>query len=94
MYIDAYIYTCAYIHIQIQKCLCTYIHIYTHSYTHLGVYIYTHFIYMHFVVQSCPTLCDPIDGSPPGSPIPWILQARVLERVAIAFSNIYKHKYI
>ena len=36
--------------------------------------------------QSCPTLCDPIDGSPPGSPIPGILQARVLEWVAIAFS--------
>ena len=37
--------------------------------------------------QSCPTLCDPIDGSPPGSPIPGILQARTLEWVAIAFSN-------
>ena len=38
-------------------------------------------------LQSCPTLCDPIDGSPPGSPIPGILQARTLERVAISFSN-------
>ena len=37
--------------------------------------------------QSCPTLCDPIDGSPPGSPIPGILQARILEWGAIAFSN-------
>ena len=37
-------------------------------------------------LQSCPTLCDPIDGSPPGSPVPGILQARVLEWVAIAFS--------
>ena len=37
--------------------------------------------------QSCPTLCDPIDGSPPGSPVPGILQARTLERVAISFSN-------
>ena len=36
-------------------------------------------------LQSCPTLCDPIDGSPPGSSIPGILQARVLEWVAIAF---------
>ena len=35
--------------------------------------------------QSCPTLCDPIDGSPPGSPIPGILQARTLEWVAISF---------
>ena len=38
-------------------------------------------------LQSCPTLCDPIDGSPPGSHIPGILQARTLEWVAIAFSN-------
>ena len=37
--------------------------------------------------QSCPTLCDPIDGSPPGSPVPGILQARMLEWVAISFSN-------
>ena len=37
-------------------------------------------------LQSCPTLCDPIDGSPPGSPVPGILQARVLEWGAIAFS--------
>ena len=39
-------------------------------------------------VQSCPTLCDPIDGSPPGSPVPGILQARTLEWVAIFFSNV------
>ena len=38
-------------------------------------------------LQSCPTLCDPIDGSPPGYPIPGILQARTLEWVAISFSN-------
>ena len=38
-------------------------------------------------LQSCPTLCDPIDGSPPGSPIPMILQARTLEWVAISFSK-------
>ena len=38
-------------------------------------------------LQSCPTLCDPIDGSPPGSPAPGILQARTLEWVAISFSN-------
>ena len=38
-------------------------------------------------LQSCPTLCDPIDGRPPGSPIPGILQARTLEWVAISFSN-------
>ena len=38
-------------------------------------------------LQSCPTLCDPIDGSPPGSPIPGILQARTLEWVTISFSS-------
>ena len=38
-------------------------------------------------LQSCPTLCDPIDGSLPGSAVPGILQARTLERVAISFSN-------
>ena len=38
-------------------------------------------------LQSCPTLCDPIDGRPPGSPIPGILKARTLEWVAISFSN-------
>ena len=38
-------------------------------------------------LQLCPTLCDPIDGSPPGSPVPGILQARTLEWVAIFFSN-------
>ena len=39
-------------------------------------------------LQSCPTLCDPTDGSPPGSPVPGILQARTLEWVAIAFSQV------
>ena len=43
-------------------------------------------------LQSCPTLCDPIDGSPPGSPVPGILQARILEWVAISFSNAWKWK--
>ena len=43
-------------------------------------------------LQSCPTLCNPIDGSPPGSPVPGILQARTLEWVAIAFSNAWKWK--
>jgi len=38
-------------------------------------------------LQSCPTLCDPIDGSPPGSPVPGLLQAKTLEWVAISFSN-------
>ena len=43
-------------------------------------------------LQSCPTLCDPMDSSPPGSPVPGILQAGTLEWVAIAFSNAWKWK--
>ena len=43
-------------------------------------------------LQSCPTLCDTIDCSPPGSPVPGILQARTLEWVAISFSNAWKWK--
>ena len=44
------------------------------------------------LLQSCPTLCDPIDSSPPGSPVPGILQARTLELGAISFSNARKWK--
>ena len=43
------------------------------------------------LLQSCPTLCNSIDGSPPGSPVPGILQARILEWVAISFSNACMH---
>ena len=43
-------------------------------------------------LQSCPTLCDPIDSSPPASPVPGIFQARILEWVAISFSNAWKWK--
>ena len=43
-------------------------------------------------LQSCPTLCDAVDGSPPGSPTPGILQARTLEWVDISFSNAWKWK--
>ena len=43
-------------------------------------------------LQSCPTLCDPIDGSPPGSAVPGILQARTPDWVAISFSNAWKWK--
>ena len=54
------------------------------------VYIYTH-IYITATaaksLQLCPTLCDPIDSSPPGSPVPGILQARTLEWVVMSFSN-------
>ena len=41
-------------------------------------------------LQSCPTLCDPIDGSPAGSPVPGVLQARTMESVAISFSNAWQ----
>ena len=44
------------------------------------------------LLQSCPTLCDPIDSSPPGSPVPGILQARTLEWVAVSFSHAWKWK--
>ena len=44
------------------------------------------------LLQSCPTLCDPRDGSPPGSPVPGIFQARTLEWVAISFSNAWNWK--
>jgi len=40
------------------------------------------------LLQSCPILCDPTDGSPPGSPVPGILQAKILEWAAISFSNV------
>ena len=43
-------------------------------------------------LQSCPTLCDPIDSSPPGSPVPGILQAGTLQWVAVSFSNAWKWK--
>ena len=45
-------------------------------------------------LPSCPTRCDPIDGSPPGSPIPGNLQARILEWVAISFSNLVVNKLV
>ena len=53
------------------------------------------YIYIYISAKSlqlCPTLCDPIDGSPPGSPTPGTLQARTLEWVAISFSNAWKWK--
>ena len=57
------------------------------------VVVFLHFFSLHVAaaaakpLQSCPTLCNPTDGSPPGSPVPGILQARTLEWVAISFSN-------
>ena len=66
----------------------------THSAYHPGWrgYYNTHFAMLCYamLLQSCPTLCDPIDGSLPGSPVPGILQARTLEWVAISFSDALK----
>ena len=53
-------------------------------------YTYNHSAAAAKSLQSCPTLCDPIDGSPPGSSVPGILQARTLEWVAIFFSSAWK----
>ena len=57
---------------------------------------YTYYPHIHTAaaksLQSCLTLCDPIDGSPPGSPVPGILQARTLEWVAMSFPNAWKWK--
>ena len=62
-------------------------------YIYICIYVY---VCIHAAaaksLQLCPTLWDPIDGSPPGFPIPGILQARTLERVAISFSNAWKWK--
>ena len=59
--------------------------------TGVGLNVLTHFIFYNTAaksLQSCPTLCDPIDSSPPGSPVPGILQARTLEWIAISFSSV------
>ena len=64
-----------------KMCSCTYEYM-THTY--MSQYIYTAAAKS---LQSCPTLHDPTDGSPTGSPVPGILQARTLEWVAISFSN-------
>ena len=60
--------------------------------TEAGGHIYTAAAAAAKLLPSCPTLCDPIDGSPPGSPVPGILQARTLEWVAISSSNAWKWK--
>ena len=70
---------------------------YVYTHTHICEYSYV-FVYTSAAaaaarsLQSCPTLCYPIDRSPPGSAVPGILQARTLEWVAISFSNAWKWK--
>ena len=60
------------------------------------IYIHSRYVYIAAAaaksLQSCPTLCDPIDGSTPGSAVPVVLQARTLEWVAISFSNAESEK--
>jgi len=73
-----------------------------HICINICVYIYQYLSHFYFIslvyaaaaksLQSCPTLCNPIDGRPSGSPVPGILQARTLEWVAISFSNAGKWK--
>ena len=70
----------------------TYICMYVCTHIFLYAYLYVHsYSYLSAAaaksLQSCPTLCDPRDGTPPGSPVPGILQARTLEWVAIFFST-------
>ena len=84
----------------IQLYIYTYIYTHTHSYSCSFPYSLSQDIAyssLYYIVaaaakslQSCLTLCDPRDGSPPGSPVPEILQARTLEWVAISFSNAWK----
>ena len=63
---------------------------------HTGGQLFHKVVHLSFAIAkllpSCPTLCDPIDGSPPGFPVTGILQARTLEWVAISFSNAWKWK--
>ena len=61
-------------------------------YIHMYIYIYVCIYIFAKSRQLCPTLCDPIDGSPPGSAVPGILQSRTLEWVASSFSNVWKWK--
>ena len=72
--------------VHMYMCIHTHIYIHTHKYTY-KLPIQAAAATAAKSLQSCSTLCDPIDGSPPGSAIPGILQARTLEWVSISFSN-------
>ena len=98
--VGAYVCVCVCIYIYIWK-----LHIIIYMYkiytffwlivTHIYKYMYISYIYTAAAatsLQSCPTLCDPIDGSPPGSAVPGILQARTPEWIAISFSNAWQWK--
>ena len=92
-------------HTHTYMCTCTHIQILTVTSTPFyflhSIYLKLAFLFINYsaaaaaaakLLQSCLTLCDPIDGSPPGSPVPGIIQARTLEWVAISFSNAWKWK--
>ena len=78
---------------------CVYVHIFIYVCVYIYIDFHTQIILLQICytaaaksLQSCPTLCHPIDGSPPGSPVPGILQTRTLQWVAISFSNAWKWK--
>ena len=82
-----------YIYGQSLSVICLYMYIIIHSInTVWSIYYVLAATAAAKSLQSCPTLCNPIDGSPPGSPVPGILQARILEWAAISFSNAWKWK--
>ena len=85
---DFFIYI-TYIYIDIDICDISILHMWYISYIWFLYYVAAAAAKL---LQSCPTLCDPIDCSPSGSPVPGILQARTLEQVAISFSNALKWK--
>ena len=78
----------SFIHLSVTYLSIVYLPIYLPTY--LSIYLSAAAAAVAKSLQSCPTLCDPIDGSPLGSSIPGILQARTLEWVAISFSNACK----
>ena len=87
---DALNYKCAYWLMPLGLCTCCYLPLENSSASSPLRSSFFSFLLLLLSLQSCPTLYDPIDGSPPGSPIPGILQARTLEWVAISFSSAWK----
>ena len=78
------VHMCVYTHIHTYTCLCMYL--YTHMHTHVSMYVCTQTL--PICAQACPTLCDPVDCSLPGCSVHGILQAIILEWVAVSFSRV------